>query len=62
MNKRFRILRVLEYEGDREWIDDCIKRRGVKGTQVVGNRGQIREAILGDVAELLPREEKEDGK
>jgi len=59
MNKKARVLRVLEYVGDREWVDEQIARRGVKGSFVLPNkRGLIREAIIGDVAELwtIPEE------
>jgi hypothetical protein len=52
---QYRILRVIEYVGDRDWIDEQIAKRGVKGSFVLPNkRGLIREAILGDVAELWP--------
>jgi hypothetical protein len=55
MKEQFRILRVLEYVGNRDWIDEQIARRGIKGSYVVPNgRGVIREAIIGDVAELWP--------
>lgn len=52
---QYRILRVLEYVGEREWIDEQIAKRGIKGSFVLPNkRGLIREAIIGDVAELWP--------
>lgn len=53
-NKRpVRLLRVLEYVGDREWIDATIERRGVKGTYNVGANRRIREAIIGETNELF---------
>lgn len=59
-DQRYRILRVLEYVGDREWIDEQIAKRGIKGSFVLPNkRGLIREAIIGDVAELWFKDEKE---
>lgn len=49
-----RILRVIEYVGPREWVDEQIDRRGVKGTFKLPNKPncQIREAILGETPEL----------
>lgn len=49
-----RILRVIEYVGDDEFLSACIDRRSVKGTFHPGRQGcYIREAILGDTAEVL---------
>jgi hypothetical protein len=58
---RYRMLRVIEYVGPREWIDKQVELRGVKGSKVVGVEKDcvIREAIIGDVAELLPETEQE---
>jgi hypothetical protein len=53
----YRVLRVLEYTGTREAVDKALEQRQVKGTAPIGwNSGalRIREAVLGDVAELLP--------
>ena len=50
-----RILRVIEYVGDDTFLQSCIERRVIKGTYVPGRKlCYIREAILGDMAELLP--------
>lgn len=55
MNKsKYRVLRILEYVGDRDWVDDQIAKRQVKGSYVIPNgRGVVREAIIGDTVELL---------
>lgn len=45
-----RLIRVLVYEGPAEWIQDCLKRRGVKGSYTV-LQGVIKEAIVGDFLE-----------
>ena len=45
---RVRVIRVLEYEGPREWIEVCLAARTVKGTKDCGNGCAIREAIVGD--------------
>lgn len=44
-NQMFRILRVLEYIGTREFIDAAIGRRSVKGSKEL-RTGTIREVIL----------------
>lgn len=51
----YRLLRVLEYVGPRDWIDGMIVRRQVKGTKVYGpnNQMSISEAIVGDVPTLV---------
>ena len=55
-----RLIRVLVYEGPSEWIQSCLKTRGVKGSYVV-QEGVIKEAIVGDFLEtLLPLEKYND--
>lgn len=54
--KLYRMLRVLEYIGTREQIDDAIKRRGVKGTSPrPWGRSQltITEAFIGEIPTAL---------
>ena len=53
---RVRILRVLEYEGPREWVEAAIKGRSVKGFKSFNwlyDLCTIREAIIGEVPEIL---------
>ncbi len=45
---RVRVLRLLEYEGPRDWIEAALAQRGVKGTKDLGNGCVIREGIIGD--------------
>jgi len=52
MTAKQRYIRVLVYEGSPEWIEDCIKRRGVKGSYVCP-AGVIKEAVIGDFLETL---------
>lgn len=53
-DKQYRMLRVIEYVGEREWVDEQIAKRGVKGSYVIpSGRGVIREAVIGETAELL---------
>lgn len=49
-----RFVRILVYEGEIDWIQDCIERRAVKGTYKLPNGAWIKEAVLGDYLELLP--------
>ena len=57
LNKRpVRVLRLLEYVGDRQWVEQAIAKRGVKGTYDVGYRGHINEAIIGEFPEAVKNE------
>lgn len=57
LNKRpVRVLRLLEYVGDRQWVEQAIAKRGVKGTYDVGYRGRINEAIIGEFPEAVKNE------
>ena len=61
---RVRVLRVLEYEGPREWVEYTLAKRSVKGeTRVGGFNGEygiIREAIMGEVPAVLGTEPREE--
>lgn len=50
-----RILRVIEYTGTDAFLQACIERRQVKGTMTMPE-GTIREAIVGDLPEILTRD------
>lgn len=52
ISERFRILRVLEYTGTREFIDSAIAGRSVKGSKEL-RTGTIREVILHEYPEHL---------
>ena len=45
---RVRVIRVLEYEGTREWVEACLTQREVKGRKDCAIGCVIREAIVGD--------------
>lgn len=49
---RVRVIRVLEYVGGREWVEDTLTRRSVAGTWSCPN-GTIREAVVGDFPEVV---------
>ena len=54
--KTYRVLRILEYEGDEGFIKFHLENRGVKGTREFKGgtgKGLIREAVLGDTAEII---------
>jgi hypothetical protein len=59
MSDRVRILRIIEYEGSRKWVDLQIASRHMKGTWSCDN-GVIREAIIGEVPTLLAKEDDDD--
>ena len=56
---RVRVLRILEYEGPREWVEETLKRRAIKGEHKLGAYSVIKEAILGEFSTLIKEEEKE---
>jgi len=45
---KVRVIRVLEYEGPRDWVEATLAQNAVKGTKNLGNGCVIREAIVGD--------------
>ncbi len=46
----FRMLRIIEYVGPQEWVNDAINHRSVKGAKIL-SEGIIREGILGETWE-----------
>jgi len=44
---RVRVIRVLEYEGPRDWIEVTLAQNAVKGTRNFGGGCVIREATVG---------------
>ena len=53
---RVRVLRVLEYEGPRKWVDETLAKRSVKGCKSIlatGGTAVIREATIGEVLDIL---------
>ncbi len=55
---RVRVLRLLEYEGPREWIEATLSANTVKGTRKFGNGCFIREGTIGAFPVVIeePRE------
>jgi hypothetical protein len=65
--KVYRFLRVLEYVGTREFIDHMITNRGVKGSSPGWHSGKhkqgsgfIKEAIVGELPDLLSPDDAKD--
>ena len=47
-----RVLRIVEYVGEPEWVEASLQQRAIKG-RVEFPRGYIQEAVVGDTAEVL---------
>lgn len=47
-----RVLRVIEYVGDRAWVEETISR-SIHGVMVCGDNGEIRAATVGVYPEIL---------
>ncbi len=49
--QRYRLLRILEYEGTMEWIQKSLRERVIKGTmpRYKSSEGFIREGFVGGV-------------
>ena len=48
-----RVLRILEYVGEREWVENTLAKGGVpaNGEHVAGSNGVIRSALVGNFPE-----------
>lgn len=44
---RVRVLRLLEYEGPREWVESTLSQNAIKGTRNFGPDCHIREGMIG---------------
>ena len=59
MTDRIRVLRVLEYEGPREWVETAMAQRSVKGEKRIKYslpqrvNAVIRESIIGETPVVL---------
>lgn len=59
MTDRIRVLRVLEYEGPREWVEKSLAQRSVKGEKRIEYslpqrvNAVIRESIIGETPVVL---------
>lgn len=53
-----RVLRILEYVGPRDWVEDTIDRCYVKGTWSPSAGKSIRSAIVGEYPEILTAQDE----
>ena len=63
MTDRVRVLRVLEYEGPREWVENTLANNAVKGEKRFHKGGElyvIRESIIGETPTVLKSEPEQD--
>jgi len=51
MSNLVRVLRVIEYVGTREWVEDIVSK-SVHGVKTLGN-GQIRASTIGEFPDIL---------
>lgn len=56
---RVRVLRLLEYEGPRDWVEATLAQNAVKGTKDLGNGCVIREGMIGDFPVVVEEIKKE---
>lgn len=60
MTDRVRVLRVLEYEGPRDWVENTLANNAVKGEKRFHKGGElyvIRESIIGETPAVLERDD-----
>ena len=60
---KVRVLRVVEYVGDREFVEDTVSR-SIDGTKdICGPKGrmEIRAATIGDYPEILEKGGEKNG-
>lgn len=58
MSDIIRVLRVLEYVGERSEVENALKR-SIKGTRIVNTKLTINAATIGDFAEILKTQKEE---
>lgn len=62
MSEKVRVLRVMEYVGDREWVEETLSKGGVPANGEIVLRGQekgrlIKSSLVGTFPEILSKEE-----
>ena len=53
MEEIVRVLRILEYVGERSWVEHTLANNGVKGERRCGKVNVIREASVGQYPEIV---------
>lgn len=66
MSDKVRVLRILEYVGDREWVEEAFKLTcvPVDGVKYFGNQSgnMIKSCLVDKFPEILNREVKHNGR
>ena len=62
MNDIVRVLRILEYVGEREWVEETLKKGNVpaSGIKVVNKTDCIKSALIDNFPEILNKENTKD--
>jgi hypothetical protein len=55
VSDKVRVLRILEYVGDREWVEECLKGSVVplNGQKQLNNGNIIKSALIDNFPEIL---------
>lgn len=59
MSEKVRVIRMLEYVGDRKWVEDTLQRSSVPcdGTRIVGRDKLIKSCLLDKFPSVLSDDE-----
>ena len=59
MSDKVRVLRILEYVGDREWVEECLKGSVVplNGQKQLSKKGLIKSAVIDTFPEILSNDD-----
>jgi hypothetical protein len=60
MSEIVRVMRILVYEGEREWVEETLKGSLVPmdGIKYVGKKGMIKSALMDKFPEILFKSEE----
>lgn len=62
MSEKVRVLRILEYVGDREWVEECLKKSSVPMNGCKGDFKKgciIKSAVIDQFPEIFEKIENE---
>lgn len=60
MSDKVRVMRILVYEGEREWVEEALKCSLVPmdGIKYIGKKGIIKSALVDKFPEVLSKSEE----
>lgn len=62
MSDQVRVLRILEYVGDRKWVEDALNKSHVplngNSKTITGDRNYIKSAVIDGFPEILNKKEE----